>query len=142
MCRHILPCLMSFPLTSLCSGQVPCWSTADGLHVSQSNSIIRHLGRTLNLYGSTIAEAAAVDMALVRSGRAHLSMHDLCFSGWSRRLENRLFEARLRGETGGRASCRLHREPQGCHGNQGYVYAHSMKRLIDLCAHRSSRSSI
>jgi hypothetical protein len=50
----------------LYSGQVPCWSTPDGLHVSQSNSILRHQGRTLSLYGGSIAEAATVDMALVR----------------------------------------------------------------------------
>ena len=46
---------------SLPFGQLPRFVTEDGTSIVQSGAIMRHLGRTLSLYGSSPTEAALVD---------------------------------------------------------------------------------
>lgn len=49
-------------------GQMPLFITGTGEHIVQSGAIVRHLARTLNLYGATPADATTVDMALEAVG--------------------------------------------------------------------------
>lgn len=45
-------------------GQAPAFQDGD-LIVAQSDAILRHVGRKFDLYGSSLAEAALIDMVLL-----------------------------------------------------------------------------